>query len=385
MSANEKYIYFCRKFNNIKLPQMKFKNLNERYKNVYKNEYNIDEIAVNKASLFVFIIIFSLLTVVSALLFTINIFYLCLISLIISVIFTYKFNLYLYNKINNREARINALLYLVKIDFELLEKSLKKNADYCLSFIKLMTHYNIPLSDLFKSILAKIHDGKNPEEELNKIISPSKDFNDYLRGLLINNFQNDKILAEIEEKTLEKDFKIFLRQVQNKIALLFFVGVFFPIGTCFFILFQIIDPVYIFIVIPILFLLLRLLYEKFLKIDSFMIGMLNEGSNSESKKFNEFLIFIKNFAINLSHNISQEKAFIDTYTQNKEQFHLLQKPILTQISSLVSLSYSFSEMMDRLKFELNSSRYQFIIESIKNTTRYIWKIKISQRIKFELE
>jgi len=244
MSAIEKYIHFCKKFNNIKLPQMKFKNLNERYKNVYKNEYNIDEIAVNKASLFVFIIIFSLLTVVSALLFTINIFYLCLISLIISVIFTYKFNLYLYNKINNREARINALLYLVKIDFELLEKSLKKNADYCLSFIKLMTHYNIPLSDLFKSILAKIHDGKNPEEELNKIISPSKDFNDYLRGLLINNFQNDKILAEIEEKTLEKDFKIFLRQVQNKIALLFFVGVFFPIGTCAFILSHILYRVY---------------------------------------------------------------------------------------------------------------------------------------------
>ena len=369
MSANEKYLHFCTEFNNIKLPQIKFKNLNDRYKHIYKNEYKIDEITVNKASFFVFTVIFSSFTVISTLLLGINIFYLCLISLIVSIAVTYKFNLYIYNKINKREVRINALLYLLRIDFELLQTSLKKDADYCLSFIKLMTHYDIPLSEFFKTILSKIHDGNTPEAELNKIVTPSKDFNDYLRGLLINNFHNDNILTKIEEKTLEKNFKIFLRQVQHKIALLFFVGVFFPIGSCFFILFQIIDPVYIFIVIPILFLLLRLLYQKFMKVDSLLIGILNEGANSERKKFNEFLILIKNFAINLGHNTSPEKAFIDTYTQHKEHFHLLKTPILAQVSSLVSLSYSFSDIMEQLKIELVSSRYQFIIESIKKMVK----------------
>jgi len=366
MSAYGKYIHFCKAFRNIKLPQIRFKNLNQRYKHIYKNKYKIDEIAINKASFIIFVAFFSIFMVISALLFEINIFYLGLISLLFSTIITYKFNLFIYNKINKRESRINALLYLLRIDYELLQRSLRFNADYCLNFIKLMINYDILLSNSFKSILGKIHDGHTPEEELNTIITPSKDFNDYLRGLLINNFQTDNIMTKIEEKTLEKDFKIFLRQIQNKIALLFFVGIFFPIGSCFFILFQIINPLFIFVVIPILFLLLRLLYEKFMKVDSHLLGILNETSSSERKKFKEFLLFIKNFAINLEHNTSPEKAFINTFIRNKEHFHLIKKPLLNQISSLVSLSYSFSEMIDHLKLELASTKYQLILESIKN-------------------
>ena len=68
MSAIENYIRFCMEFNNINLPQIKFKNLNDRYKQIYKNDYKIDEITVNKASFFVFIALFSSFTVVSALL-----------------------------------------------------------------------------------------------------------------------------------------------------------------------------------------------------------------------------------------------------------------------------------------------------------------------------
>lgn len=365
MSVYDKYINFCMGFKKKKLPQLKFKNLSERYKHIYENEYKIEDITINKASFFVFITLFASFIIISTLLFEVNFFYLCLMSLFGSLVFTYKFNLYLYNKIVKRETRINALLYLFRIDFELLQSSLKSNADYCLSFITLMINYDMPLSNSFKSILAKIHNGHTPEVELNKIITPSKDFNDYLRGLLINSFKNDNVLTKIEEKTLEKNFKIFLRQIQNKIALLFFIGFFFPIGACFFILFQMINPLFIFVLIPILFLLLRLLYEKIIKVDSLLIGMFNDGSNSERKKFNEFLIFMKNFSINLGRNISPEKAFVNTYIQNKEQFHLLKKPILAQISSLISMSYSFGEMMDNLKCELNSSKYQFILESIK--------------------
>ena len=365
MSASEKYIHFCNAFNNKKLPQIRFKNLNQRYKHIYKNEYKIDEKAINKASFMLFIVSFSILTIILSLLFEVNIFYLCLSSLLFSTIITYKFNLYIYNEINRRESQINALLYLLRIDYELIQKSLRLNADYCLNFITLMSNYEILLSDSFKSILGRIHDGHNPEEELNTIITPSKDFNDYLRGLLTNKFHADNIITKIEENTLEKDFKIYLRQVQNKIALIFFAGVFFPIGSCFFILFQMINPIFIVIVIPTLYLLLRLLYEKFMKIDSHLLGILNETSNSERKKFNEFLLFIKNFAINLEHNVSPEKAFINAFLRNKEQFHLLKKPLLTQISSLVSLSYSFSKMIDHLKVELASTKYQMILESIK--------------------
>ena len=369
MNTVNKYLHFCTKFNNIKLPQIKFKDINDRYKYLYNNLYKIEETTINKASFFIFTSIFISFLVIFIFFFFKYLLIMFLLSFIASIAFSYKFNLFLYNKISAIESSINSSLYLIRTDFAMLQKSLKAKADYCTSFIQLIAHYDIPLSSTFKLILAKIHEGSSPEEELNNLITPSKDFNDYLKGLLLTNFQNDKTLNKIEEKSLEKDLKIHIRQVQNKIAVIFFIGIFFPIGACFFILFQVIEPIYIFLIIPILFLLLHLTYKKFIKIDYFLIGMLNMGSNIERKKFNEFLKFIKNYAINLQQNISPEKAFINAYDQNKRYFNILRNSIRSQISNLVSLSYSFDEIIDRVKNELSTFRYQLILDSIKNMVK----------------
>ena len=62
-----------------------------------------------------------------------------------------------------------------------------------------------------------------------------------------------------------------------------------------------------------------------------MIGVLNDYYGLEKKKFNEFLIFLKGFAVNLKNNISPERAFLNTYTQNKNLYMVLEKTVKNDI------------------------------------------------------
>ena len=190
MKSLEKYLSFCLKFNKKKLPQLKFKRLNERYLYLYKNIYNIQEEDVNKASFFVFLFSFSSLILLSIACIAFNILIIILYSIILSFLISYRFNLILYYDIKKKESIINAMLYLIKINFSLIQKTLKSNSDYCLNFIKLIIQYKHPFLSNFKDILTRIHEGHVPEVELTKLITPSEDFNQYLKNLLINNFDN---------------------------------------------------------------------------------------------------------------------------------------------------------------------------------------------------
>ena len=58
------------------------------------------------------------------------------------------------------------MLYLIKIDFSLIQKTMNYNSDSCLNFIKLIKDYKIPIVGNFKTILKRIHEGKKPENEL---------------------------------------------------------------------------------------------------------------------------------------------------------------------------------------------------------------------------
>jgi hypothetical protein len=286
-------------------------------------------------------------------------------SLTLSLIVSYKFNLNLYKKIKKDENLINALLYLIKINFSLLCKTFNENSDYALIFINLIKNYNLPISDDFKIILRKIHEGEIPEEEISKITTPSKDFNNYLKNLTVNNFNYAYDSNKLEETKSERSFKIILRDIESKISIIFFIGLFFPIGLCFLILFHQIDYIIMILFIPFFLVFLNFLYKKLIKIDISLIGLLNEYSNQERKKFDEFLLFLKSFAINLKTNISPEKAFINSYSQNKTFFNLLKNPVNTQIAQLLSFSGSFSHILKHLKFELNSLRYNLILNTIE--------------------
>ena len=145
--------------------------------------------------------------ILSILLTSINVLILFLFSILTSLIVSYKFNLILYHEINRNESEINAILRLIRIEFSLIEMTLKKASDYCLHFIQIIKNSKSLLSSYFTNIFNRIHEGRLPEKELSKIITPSSEFNKYLKKLLLNNFLYNS--NDYNSYPLEKQFKIY--------------------------------------------------------------------------------------------------------------------------------------------------------------------------------
>jgi len=363
--ANIGYIWLCRKFHSINLPKIKFRELDERYKLIYKNKYGLYEDDINKATFVLLLTTFIIVFSISILFTQINILLIMLYSFISSISLSYIFNSKLFKETNRKEVEINAMLYLVKIYYSLIQKSLEKSADYAVTFINLIKDYNLPISENFKNIIKKLQEGENPEDELFNIITPSEDFNRYLKELIITNYEYSEIVENIDGNSLEKRFKIFLKQIESKLSIIFFIGLFYPLGLSFLILFQRVNTFLTLLLLPIYFIILKLLYKKFVRTDHYLIGLMNDYSKLERKRYDEFLLFLKGFAINLRRNLAPETSFLNSYTQNKSHFVLLMEPIQAQISRLLNFNCSFEEMLDFLKLDLKSIKYGIIIEIIK--------------------
>ncbi|MFX1575358.1 MAG: hypothetical protein ACFFB0_21695, partial [Promethearchaeota archaeon] len=358
----ENYIHICRKFNKYKLPKLRFKELDERYYEIYKNNYNIEVDDINKASFIIFLTSLFIVLILTKLFTSINVLILFLFSVITALIIAYKFNLILYYEVNRNESKINSLLHLIKIEFSLIEMTLKKSSDNCLHFLQIIKNFRSPLSLYFKNILNKIHEGGLPERELTRILTPSNEFNNYLKRLVLTDFSiksNDP-----NNYPLEIQFKIYLRELHSKISIIFFIGLFGPIGLCFLILFQIVNLLFLIFFIPFFLISLNLLFRKFIRKNSYMIGLLNEYSNFERKKFDEFLVFLKSFASNLKNETSPEQAFFKAYSHTKKFIISLKKPLQDQIASLLNFSNSFGEIIENLKLELQTIHYCMLLEVI---------------------
>lgn len=367
MNGFKIYLKFCNVFENKPFPKIKFKELEERFLKIYKTVYNINNESINKASFAILFISFSIIFSLSFyFLAFIGFFYLLGFSLLVSLIISYRFNTFLLKKIKKEESIINALLYLIKINFSLVVKSLQKNSDYCMKFIRLIKDYKLPISEYFKTIICNIHEGNTPEHELLNITTSSSDFNDFLRNLLLNKFFYNYNFDEFSEKSSEKSFKIFLRDIESKISILFFIGLFFPISLCFLIIFQIIDFLVLIFFVPFFLFLLNYLFKKLIRTDILLIGLLKDYSRKEIKKFDEFLQFLQSFALFLKNNLSPEKSFIMAYSQNKNYLKLLDELIRKEVANLLNLSYSFDKIINLLKFELKSERYNIILETIES-------------------
>jgi hypothetical protein len=380
MVLNDVLIRFYQKIHSYKIPKLKFKELDNRYKIIYKKEFNVYENDVNKANFIIFLISFNIFLIPLLFLTKFSFILILSFSLLLALIISYFFSKRLNNEIIKKENQLNALLYIVKIYFSLIKKSHGDKADHAINFIKLISQYKLPISKEFRKILNKIQLGENPETLLSKIITPSLDFNLYVKGLLLSNFSNN---YRLKEKSLEKNFRKFLREIESKLSILFFFGLFFPLGLCFLILFQRINYFILISILPLFYISLKTLNKKFLKNNFFLLGLISNYSREEKAKFNEFVSFLLSFTMNLQKNSSPEVAFVRAYSQNERHFSVLDKPLKSYISQLVNLSCSFDEMLENLQFELKSMRYKIILDVIGKLVAqnaYISHEKISEII-----
>jgi len=361
MVLNDVLIRFYQKIHSYKIPKLKFKELDNRYKIIYKKEFNVFENDVNKANFIIFLILFNIFLIPLIFLTKFSFILIISFSFLLALLISYFFSKRLYNEIIKKENQLNALLYIVKIYFSLIQKSHGNKADHAINFIKLISEYKFPLSKEFRKILNKIQLGENPETLLSEIITPSLDFNLYVKGLLLSNFSNS---YRLNEKSLEKKFRKFLREIESKLSILFFFGLFFPLGLCFLILFQRINYFILISILPLFYISLKTLNKKFLKNNFFLLGLISNYSREEKAKFNEFISFLLSFTMNLQKNSSPEVAFVRAYSQNERHYSIMDKPLKSQISQLVNLSCSFDEMLENLQFELKSIRYKIILDVI---------------------
>ncbi len=361
MDFTNRLIFLSQKIHPYNIPGFRFRKLDTRYKLMYEKEYNLNENDINKASFIVFLISFISIFTTSIFLSIFNLVQIFSYSLIFSLFFSYSFNNKFYKEILKKENQLNAFVYVIRIYFSLIQKSVGNSADLAINFIRLISDHNLPIKKEFRKILNKIQLGQNPEILLSNVITPSIDFNSYLKELLISNFTYNETLIE---NSVEKKFRQYLREIESKLSVFFFIGLFFPLGVCFLILFQKINLILLVIMLPLYFISIKTLNKKFLRNDSFLLGLLNNYSKEEKVKFHEFISFLKSFTLNLQKNSSPEIAFINSYSQNKSQIVLMDSPIKSQITNLLNFSCSFEEMLENLQIEINSIRFKIILDVI---------------------
>ena len=188
-----------------------------------------------------------------------------------------------------------------------------------------------------------------------------------------------------------------MREIECKISIIFFFGLFFPLGLSFLILFQRINYLILISVLPLFFIFLQVLNKKFLKNNFFLLGLINNYSKVEKAKFNEFISFLLSFTLNLQRNSSPELAFVNAYTQNEHNYSILERPLKSQISLLLNFNCTFEDILKNLQVELKSVRYKIILNVIgklvtqnaylshEKITDILREISIHQKLENRLE
>lgn len=365
-----RYIHFCNYFHKYNLPFLR-REISDQYRQIYKDVYNLHEEDVAKATFIVFLITFISFFLILFFIIAIDILYFKLFwagifSIIIASITTYNFNSVLFRRIKKDEKVINALLTLIKINFSLVGKIFKESSDLTIAFIKLIMRYELPISGLFKKMFNKILLGYTPEKEIKKVISPSSDFNKFLKELLIKKFDYNYRYDYFSETSSEKNFRIVLKSIETKIGIVFFIGLFFPILLGFIVLFLRIGVLSTIFITPFFIYSLHFLFKKLIKINTALIGLTNEYRGPEKKRFDEFLIYLEAMALRLEYRYSPEVAFIKAYNENSRYFKMLKEPLKYHIAYLISFQHTFREFIDKLKLELKAPRYKIILDVIYN-------------------
>lgn len=358
------YLNFCKLFKKIRMFQLKFKDLNNHYKVIYKEKYSIGENSINKATFSILFTSFILIGSFSFIFIQINLVIIIFYSLIFALIISYEFNLFLYKKIRKIEQLIDSKLNFIRIDYNLIRKASEYHSDPPLQFIKLMVDYNISISKDFKEMLFKIHCGVNPEFLLRRYYSHSREFNQYLDTLLLSNFRELNSQNNKRINSLEESFKVYLKEITTKLSIIFFIGIFFPIGLCFFLFLLPINHFVIICFIPLFFLLLNLLFDKFISKNHYLIGMSKQNSKHEATKLNQFIVLIEKFALNLKNNVSPEKAFLNAYIKERNNVGLIEPYLDNNIKQFFNGIQNFIDMLDHFKRSLNSMRYRVMIDTI---------------------
>ncbi len=383
------YVKFCKKFQNFKIPALNL-NFNRNrtiYINLILNRYQITSDEINKATSIIFLMSIFIITSILILLIEINIIFAVLTAILLSILISYYFNNFLFKLFKKIATKIEKVLPFIKIDYSILNLTLNYSLERSVLFIDILNSYL--KNDLKLSLLYQfIQSGMTPETSLLKLVTPSKKFNDFVKLVLSNQYDYN-YLAEIESKTLqEKEISVYIKNIDSKISVIFFIGLFFPIGLCFIILFKVLALFLMLVLVGIFFLLMRYLFAKFFTTKVELITLFVGKPNQNSKMFDEYFKFFSLLSNFLCKNLSPEVSIVRTINSLENDYSLLRPEFSKKRSLITSLHLPLNYVIDDWLDHISMPRFKTLLKSIKrNLTRNSYRTSnvIDEILKFLLK
>jgi hypothetical protein len=242
---------------------------------------------------------------------------------------------------------------------ELNASFLPEDYDFCAFFINLMCEIPSVLKNEFKKLKNRVQIGDNPEKLLLNYKTSSKKFKDFIDLLLLANFKPGfKSLRSIE--SLEDKFDQYTKSVENRISIIFFLGIFLPIGISFMVILQIINGFVTILLIPFHLLLLKYITRTLLNDSNFLLGTSNSMSTNKKFEYQDLLEFFHIFSINLM-IFNPEQAIFNSYERSPIRLKLKIKSI---VNKLRTYRMSLEQFFVRFASIIENKKGKFLCQSI---------------------
>ena len=280
--------------------------------------------------------------------------------LILLAFYTYNFLTGHYkDQIESKIGRLDSLLYFIKMDIDLVLKLNVSHEDPLLNFIDLIDESYADLVGPMQDLKKRIRKGEDIEETLSRIHFPSKKMHDFFSNLIYY-ISDSRYLQLNQTDENELAYQTFSKGLETRLSIMFFIGIFFPLGLGFLMVLGQIDILTLILSIPFFSLILSIIKKKLLNDNLILVGSSIHSSNAEIEEYNLILAFYRQLSFNLK-IYPPEKAILFTYEAISKNITKNYSDIVAKLNKY-SIDYHFFFKM--LTNELKSIRSKLLIQNL---------------------
>ncbi len=263
------------------------------------------------------------------------------------------------DKIEVKIIRLDSLLYFIIMDVDLVLKLNISQEDPILNLVDLLEESYPDLSEPLKEVKKSIVKGEDVEHALNNIQLSSTKMRDFFSNLVLY-IADPRYLQFNQTSINELEYQTFSKGLETRLSIMFFIGIFFPLGLGFMMILGQIDGLTLFLSIPFYGLILHIIKKKLLKDNDLLIGTTVHSSGEERAEFEKVLAFYRQLSFNLK-RYPPEKAIIISVDEGIESF----SPTYTDlVSKLKKYSVDYKMFFKMLVNEIKYIRSKILLQNL---------------------
>lgn len=275
--------------------------------------------------------------------------------------------LYIYNYLKSypreiiefRISKVESMLYLLKMDVDLIARVNLSFEDPLIKLIDLF-HYSYPeLSNSLSEIKKSIRRGVDIEDSLQNIESPSQKIRDFFSHMVMY-ISDPRYFQFNQSSSMEMEYQTFSKGLETRLNILFFIGVFFPLGLGFMMILGKIDVLTLLLSVPFFGFILYYAKKKIMSSNISLIGSTNDISQAEKDEFKKVLEFYRSLSFNLA-RFPPETAIIVT---SESLAFPLSPGYNDMISSIKKYTMDYNEFFKSLTNDLSNTRSKILLQNL---------------------